>query len=174
MPEAEDSYIPPVASFGLSTSSPGAWMTAELVLHTRAFTIAATATHGGIDRLRRLGDSVTMPWSEREERVVFGAMLDATLRRAESTLRFDGVTVRHGREAAILTCFSPYDLAAAGLGPAHIEVISHLWLDLATGDLLAGEARQSNYIASVPRPDGSAGPMNHRFETSVELAEDGA
>ena len=115
-----------------------------------------------------------MPWSGRDDRVVFGTMLDATIHHAESTLRFDGVTVRHGREAALLTCFSPYDLTAAALGPAHIEVISHLWLDLATGELLAGEARQSNYIASVPRPDGSAGPMNHRFETSVELAEDQA
>ena len=65
-------------------------------------------------------------------------MPDATIRRADSTLRFDGVTVRHGREAA----------------------------------LLAGEARQSNYIASVPRPDG-AGPTYRRLEIlAVELAED--
>jgi hypothetical protein len=28
------------------------------------------------------------------------------------------------------------------------------------------------YIASVPRPNGGAGPMNHRFGTSVELVED--
>lgn len=55
VPEDEGSYVPPVESFGLSTSSATAWMTAELVLHTRAFGIEATRRHGAIDRLRRLG-----------------------------------------------------------------------------------------------------------------------
>ena len=77
--------------------------------------------------------------------------------------------MRHGREAAPLTCFRPYNLTAAVLGSAHIEVIS---CHLATDEPLAGKARQSAYIASLLRSDGRAMPMNRRFDTSVELAEE--
>jgi hypothetical protein len=173
-PEDRGSYVPPVGSFGLSVSSAAAWMTAELVIHTRAFAIMATRTHGGIDRLRRLGDHAPMPWSQASHRVVYGELLDARINRGESTLRFDGVTLWHRREAALLSYHTPYDLnfSTTGLGPAHVEVVGHLWVALVSGELLGGEARQSNYIASVPRPDGTAGPMNHRFETSIELLDD--
>lgn len=169
VPEDDASYFPPVGSLGLDTTSASAWLTAELVIHTRAFDIMATRTHGGIDRLRRIGDRTVMPWSRTRAHVQFGEMIDAEISRAESVLCFDGVGIKAHRPAAVLSCVTPYDLTAAGLGPTHIDLVGKLWIDLETGEVLAGCARQANYIASAPRSDGTAAPMNHLFETFVEV-----
>ena len=108
-----------------------------------------------------------MPWSARDDGVVFWTMPEPRS-AADSTPRLDGVTMRHGREAAPLTCFRPYNLTRRCSGRAHRGISCHL----ATDEPLAGEARQSAYIASLLRSDGRAMPMNRRFDTSVELAEE--
>jgi hypothetical protein len=171
-PEDRHSYFPDANKFGLSKASTVAFFTCELVLHTRAFWIMATRTHGGIDQLHRLGDKTTMPFSNTSHRFLYGDMYEATMDRHESTLRFDGVTVRHGHDAALLTCHTPYDISNPGYGPGHSDLVGHLWVDLASGGLVAGEARQTNDLSSVPLLDGTTVPMKIRFETSVELIPD--
>lgn len=170
VPEAADSYLPPLDRLGFSLSSVVAWMTVEMIIHTHAFAIMTTATHGGVDRLRRLGDEVAMPWSGSTTRVRYGAMIDVTLRRDRSSMRFDGICLRAGRPSALLTCSTPYDIDLA-FGAARADVLGHLWVALDDGSLLGAEARQANYLANVPRPDGTTAPMNHIIETRLERVD---
>lgn len=172
VPEDPDSYFPAVEAFGLSLTSTVAFMTVELILHTRAFWIMATRSHGGIDQLRMLGDWAIMPWSGKVYRMRYGDMYDATMRRADSTLRFDGLTIRHAHDTALLSCHTPYSIGNPGFGPGQSDLVGHLWVDLDTGTLTAGEARQTNFLSRVRLPDGSPSSMRIRFESTVELLED--
>jgi hypothetical protein len=173
--ERSDSfYDMDMESFGLSKTSPVAFMTAELVVHTRAFWLYASRTHGGIDQLRRVGDSVRMPWSGKTDHVGYAKLFKAEVHRGENTLRFEAVTTRHGREVALLRAYTPYDVLAAGsgYGPTHCELLAHIWVDLASGAIAAGEAYQQNFMSGFPLPDGSQAPIKVRFECSLELIPD--
>jgi hypothetical protein len=168
--EKADAFYPNTDAFGLSKTIPTAFMTAELVLHSRQFSMIATRINGGIDRLRRVGDSVKMPCSGRIDHARNGDMFDAAIHRDEGTFRFEAVTSRHNLEVALLTYNAPYDVICAGWGPTHCEQVGLIWVDLATGWLVAGEHYQTNYMSGVPlMPDGSTVPVNVRFETSIEL-----
>jgi hypothetical protein len=171
-PENSDDFYPDAEAFGLSKTSAVAFMTAELVIHTRAFSLLATRTNGGVDQLRRVGDTMRMPWSGRIDRVRYASMFDARVHRGENTLRFEAVTNRHNRDVALLTCSTPYDVLAPGWGPTHVEFVGHLWIDLASGWLAAGDAHQTNYMSGVPMADGTAVPIKARFESSIELIPD--
>jgi hypothetical protein len=171
--ERGDIFYPDTDAFGLSKTSPSAFMTAELCLHTRQFSLLATRTHGGIDQLRRVGDSARMPFSGRVDHARNGEMFDAAITRTENTMRFEAVTTRHGKDVALLTYNAPYDVTCPGWGPTHCEQVGHLWIDLATGWLVGGEHYQTNYMGGVPLlPDGKGVPINVRFETSIELLSD--
>ena len=162
-------YALDLESFGLSQTNPVAFMTAELVIHTRGFWLYTTRTHGGIDQLRGIGDSVRMPWSGTTDHVRYAKLFEATIERNENTLRFEAVTRRHGHEVALLTCYTPYDVFSPGWGPTHCELLAHIWVDLASGGIVAGEAYQMNCMSGVPQADGSQVPIKVRFECSLEL-----
>jgi hypothetical protein len=171
--EKTDIFYPDTDQFGLSKTSPSAFMTAELCLHTRQFSLLATRTHGGIDRLKRVEDSVQMTFSGRADRARNGDMFEATVLRGLNTLRFEAVTTRHGREVALLTYDAPYDVSCPGWGPTHCEQVGRLWVDLETGWPVAGNHYQTNYMGGVPLlPEGKQLPVNVRFETSIELISD--
>jgi hypothetical protein len=171
--ERGDVYYPDTDTFGLSKTSPSAFMTAELCLHTRQFSLLATRTHGGIDRLRRVGDSTRMPFSGRVDHARNGEMFDAAITRGDNTIRFEAVTTRHGKDVALLTYNAPYDVTCPGWGPTHCEQIGHLWIELETGWIVGGDHYQTNYMSGVPLlPDGKGLPINVRFETSIELLSD--
>ena len=167
--ETVDSFYPNTDAFGLSKTSAVAFMTAELVLHTRQFSMFATRSHGGIEQLRHVGDSVRMPWSGRTDHARNGEMFDASIVRApDNRLTFEAVTTRQGLDVAMLTVCAPYDVICPGWGPTHCDFVGHLWVDLATGWLVAGECQQSNYMSGVPLPDGEV-TINARFESAIEL-----
>lgn len=84
-------------------------------------------------------------------------------------MRFEGLTVRYGREAALLTYRMPYDPSAPSWGPCHTEAMGHIWIDLTSGELLAAARTSFNYATRIPQPDGSALAVYHRWETSLEL-----
>jgi hypothetical protein len=167
--EDRHAYIPDVESFGLSKTSPMAFMTAELVIHTRALAYFATRAHGGIDRLRRVGDSTVMPCTDKPDRVRYAAMFDAQMCRGESKLRFDAITTRHDLDVAMLTVYTPWKVTAPGWGPVSCVLVGHLWIDIASGWLVAGETHQTNFMGGVPMPDGSRQTIPVRFESSLEL-----
>jgi hypothetical protein len=170
--ERSDSfYALDLESFGLSQTSAVAFMTAELVIHTRGFWLYASRTHGRIDQLRRVGDNTKMPWSGKIDRVRYAKMFEAEVQRGENKLRFEAVTTRHGRDVALLTAYTPYDVHASGsgYGPTHCELLAHIWIDLASGSIVSGEAYQQNFMSGHPMPDGSQVPIKVRFETSMEL-----
>ena len=173
--ERSDSFYDlDLESFALSRTSPVAFMTAELVIHTRAFWLYASRTHGGIDQLRRVGDSVRMPWSGKTDHVGYAKMFKAEVHRGENKLRFEAVTTRHGHDVALLTAYTPYDVlaSASGYGPTHCELLAHIWVDLTTGSIVAGEAYQQNFMSGHPMPDGSQAPIKVRFQSSLELMSD--
>ena len=169
VPEANDNYFVDLGSIGLAPKSLSAAGLGWLVAHTRVFWLIATRRHGGIDRLRALGDSTRMPWSGTAEYAQPGEYSGAAVHRAENILRFDGLTVRHGREAALLTYRTPYDPSVPGWGPAHTDSLGQLWIDLAAGELLAAEVTSISCAAGVPKDNGGCMPLNLRFETSLEL-----
>lgn len=171
--EKADVFYPDTDSFGLSKTSPSAFMTAELVLHSRQFSMLATHAHGGIDQLRRVGDSARMTFSGRTDRARNGEMFEATIVRGENIVRFEAITTRHDLDVALITYNAPYDVICPGWGPTHCEQIGQIWLDLATGWPVAGEHYQTNYMGGVPvLPDGTQVPINVRFETSMTLLPD--
>jgi len=159
-----------LAAMGLATSLAAA-MTGELIVHTRTFWQIATRRHGGIDRLRALNGCTRMPWSGTTDQVRAGEVFSAAVHRGESALRFDCLTIRHGREAALLTYRTPYDPSIPGWGPAHCEPQGQIWIELASGELLGGICISLNNATRIPRADGATGSLHHRLETSLELLE---
>jgi hypothetical protein len=157
-----------LAAMGLATSLAAA-MTGELIVHTRTFWQIATRRHGGIDRLCALGDNTRMPWSGTTDQVRAGEVFSAAVHRGESSLRFDCLTIRHGREAALLTYRTPYDPSIPGWGPAHCEPQGQIWIELASGEILAGRCISLNNATRIPQADGAAVSLHHRLETSLEL-----
>jgi len=168
-PEASDNYFIDLAAIGLAPKSLGAAGAGWLVAHTRVFWLIATRKHGGIDRLRSLGDSTRMPWSGTVEYAQPGEYSGAAVHRAENILCFDGLTIRQGREAALLTFRTPYDPSVPGWGPAHTEPSGQIWIDIASGELLAAEVMSMSYASGIPQANGGSVPLNLRFETSLDL-----
>jgi hypothetical protein len=171
--EKADVFYPDTDSFGLAKTSPSAFITAELVLHSRQFSMLATHAHGGIGQLRRVGDTAKMTFSGRTDRARNGEMFEAMIVRSENIISFEAVTTRHALDVALLTYNAPYEVICPGWGPTHCEQIGRIWIDLATGWPVAGEHYQTNYMGGVPvLPDGTHVPIKVRFETSIALIAD--
>jgi hypothetical protein len=168
--ERSDVFYPDTDRFGLSKTIPAAFMTAELCLHTRQFSMIATRTHGGIDQLHGVGDAARMRFSGREDHARNGEMFDATITRGENRISFEAVTTRHDREVALLRYNAPYEVTCPGWGPTHCEQVGLMWIEIETGWLVGGDHYQTNYMSGVPLlPGGKHLPINVRFETSLEL-----
>jgi hypothetical protein len=162
VPESLGSFYPDVAAFGLPMAA-APFLTAELIIHTRAFWIIATRTHGGLHDLSRVGDRTQMPWTGTQD-----SLLGSTITHGPSDLRLEGLATRHGLDVALIGYYMPYDIAAPGAGPGHAEPLGHIWIDLTSGAIVAGSAYQTNYMAGVPVGE-HVEVLNARVQTSIEL-----
>ena len=135
------------------------WMMFEnAYVSQQFFQVMLTKTHGGIDRLNKVGAKVVMPDSNRQGVAGMPPEAVVEINRGESTLEFLGMGEQQGNPAAVLAFDVLYLINIPRLlalkdakGREFLRGLT--WVSLKDGKILHGRFNGSAFIG-VPGPEG--------------------
>ena len=156
----------PIDTSHLPNTLPG-FMMFENIIHSHQFAILATKTHGALDQLRRIGDTVTIPDSGKGGVVEFPGLLSITLVRGKSTMTFLGLSKYGAEPAALLSWDVPLQFPNISGGEGTGRATGLIWISLRDGEVLRGYLRQTT-IHTLKGPNGAVTPANVDLEGWLE------
>lgn len=156
----------PIDTSHFPKTLPG-FMMFENIIHSHQFAILATKTHGGLDKLRKIGDTVTIPDSGKGGVVEFPGLLSITLVRGKSTMTFLGLSQYRAEPAALLSWDVPLQFPNISGGEGTGRATGLIWISLRDGEVLRGYLRQTT-IHTLKGPNGAVTPANVDLEGWLE------
>jgi hypothetical protein len=143
--------------FSVDTSTfpntlPG-FMMFENIVHSHTFAVLASRTHGALDKLRKVGATVTIPDSGKSGQVEFPGFISVKLVRGQSTMTFLGLSEHRGEPVALLSYDIPLEFPSIAGGTGMARATGLIWFSLRRGEILKGMLRQTTQLA-LPGPEG--------------------